>query len=189
MPHVLAPVPRLLPRFQPSSPFRRASEARCRGGFDSDHGAQLEQVEESRPEAGGAWEARIVGAGGQGEAEGAGRMVLVLALGDLHIPHRAPDLPAKFKSMLVPGKIQHIICTGNLCIKVTLTFLAAPTRPGPAGYPGRPPPLFDLYYPLRLLPVSNLIALGRHSSAMDCGIREGSFWLLDVIGSAASVLG
>jgi vacuolar protein sorting-associated protein 29 len=45
-------------------------------------------------------------------------MVLVLALGDLHIPHRAPDLPAKFKSMLVPGKIQHIICTGNLCIKV-----------------------------------------------------------------------
>ena len=46
------------------------------------------------------------------------RMVLVLALGDLHIPHRAPDLPAKFKSMLVPGKIQHTICTGNLCIKV-----------------------------------------------------------------------
>lgn len=45
-------------------------------------------------------------------------MVLVLALGDLHIPHRAPDLPEKFKSMLVPGKIQHIICTGNLCIKV-----------------------------------------------------------------------
>ncbi|KAE9467268.1 hypothetical protein C3L33_00822, partial [Rhododendron williamsianum] len=44
-------------------------------------------------------------------------MVLVLALGDLHIPHRAPDLPPKFKSMLVPGKIQHIICTGNLCIK------------------------------------------------------------------------
>jgi vacuolar protein sorting-associated protein 29 len=54
-------------------------------------------------------------------------MVLVLALGDLHIPHRAPDLPAKFKSMLVPGKIQHIICTGNLCIKVTLP--SAPGRP------------------------------------------------------------
>lgn len=49
-------------------------------------------------------------------------MVLVLALGDLHIPHRAPDLPAKFKSMLVPGKIQHIICTGNLCIKVSSFF-------------------------------------------------------------------
>lgn len=46
--------------------------------------------------------------------------MLVLALGDLHIPHRAPDLPAKFKSMLVPGKIQHVICTGNLCIKVSI---------------------------------------------------------------------
>ncbi|WVZ77059.1 hypothetical protein U9M48_024961 [Paspalum notatum var. saurae] len=51
------------------------------------------------------------------------RMVLVLALGDLHIPHRAPDLPAKFKSMLVPGKIQHIICTGNLCIKEVHDYL------------------------------------------------------------------
>lgn len=46
------------------------------------------------------------------------KMVLVLAIGDLHIPHRASDLPPKFKSMLVPGKIQHIICTGNLSIKV-----------------------------------------------------------------------
>ncbi|WVY90527.1 hypothetical protein V8G54_036041 [Vigna mungo] len=50
-------------------------------------------------------------------------MVLVLALGDLHIPHRAPDLPAKFKSMLVPGKIQHIICTGNLCVKEIHDYL------------------------------------------------------------------
>lgn len=50
-------------------------------------------------------------------------MVLVLALGDLHVPHRAADLPPKFKSMLVPGKIQHIICTGNLCIKVGLFSL------------------------------------------------------------------
>jgi hypothetical protein len=50
------------------------------------------------------------------------KMVLVLALGDLHIPHRAADLPAKFKSMLVPGKIQHILSPGNLCIKV-LCFL------------------------------------------------------------------
>lgn len=50
-------------------------------------------------------------------------MVLVLAIGDLHIPHRAADLPPKFKSMLVPGKIQHIICTGNLSIKVRISFL------------------------------------------------------------------
>ncbi|TYH66171.1 hypothetical protein ES332_D06G104800v1 [Gossypium tomentosum] len=44
-------------------------------------------------------------------------MVLVLALGDLHIPHRAADLPPKFKSMLVPEMIQHVFCIGNLCIK------------------------------------------------------------------------
>ncbi|CAA7031225.1 unnamed protein product [Microthlaspi erraticum] len=50
-------------------------------------------------------------------------MVLVLALGDLHVPHRAADLPPKFKSMLVPGKIQHIICTGNLCIKEIHDYL------------------------------------------------------------------
>ncbi|XP_023638007.1 vacuolar protein sorting-associated protein 29 [Capsella rubella] len=50
-------------------------------------------------------------------------MVLVLALGDLHVPHRAADLPPKFKAMLVPGKIQHIICTGNLCIKEIHDYL------------------------------------------------------------------
>jgi vacuolar protein sorting-associated protein 29 len=48
---------------------------------------------------------------------------LVLALGDLHIPHRAADLPAKFKSMLVPGKIQHILSPGNLCIKEIHDYL------------------------------------------------------------------
>ncbi|TYH45398.1 hypothetical protein ES332_A11G360800v1, partial [Gossypium tomentosum] len=49
--------------------------------------------------------------------------VLVLALGDLHIPHRAADLPPKFKSMLVPGMIQHVFCTGNLCIKEVQDYL------------------------------------------------------------------
>nr|WCZ58431.1 vacuolar protein sorting-associated protein 29 [Paratrimastix eleionoma] len=49
--------------------------------------------------------------------------LLVLVLGDLHIPHRAPDLPAKFKSLLVPGKIQHILCTGNLCTREVYDYL------------------------------------------------------------------
>ncbi|KAH7049473.1 Metallo-dependent phosphatase [Auriculariales sp. MPI-PUGE-AT-0066] len=40
-------------------------------------------------------------------------MVLVLVIGDLHIPDRIHDLPAKFKKLLVPGKIQQIICTGQ----------------------------------------------------------------------------
>ena len=39
---------------------------------------------------------------------------LVLVLGDLHIPHRASKIPAPFKRMLVPNRMQHVICTGNL---------------------------------------------------------------------------
>mmetsp|Transcript_21529 Transcript_21529/g.36934 ORF Transcript_21529/g.36934 Transcript_21529/m.36934 type:complete len:195 (-) Transcript_21529:567-1151(-) len=50
-------------------------------------------------------------------------MVLVLLIGDLHIPHRVADLPPKFKSLLVPGKIQHIISTGNLCTKEVHDYL------------------------------------------------------------------
>ena len=49
--------------------------------------------------------------------------MLVLVIGDFHIPHRAIDLPAKFKSMLLPGKIQQILCTGNLLSKQTLDYL------------------------------------------------------------------
>ena len=45
-------------------------------------------------------------------------MVLVLCIGDLHIPHRATDLPPKFKALVVPGKISHILCPGNLCTEV-----------------------------------------------------------------------
>jgi len=50
-------------------------------------------------------------------------MVLVLLIGDLHIPFRAHDLPPKFRKLLVPGKIQQIICTGNLCDKETFEYL------------------------------------------------------------------
>jgi len=51
------------------------------------------------------------------------RMVLVLVIGDLHIPHRIHDLPLKFKKLLVPGKIQQILCTGNVCDKETYEYL------------------------------------------------------------------
>lgn len=44
-------------------------------------------------------------------------------LGDLHIPHRCSGLPVKFKKLLVPGKIQHILCTGNLCTKESYDYL------------------------------------------------------------------
>lgn len=49
--------------------------------------------------------------------------MLVLVIGDFHIPHRAVDLPAKFKRLLVPGKIQQILCTGNLTSRETLDYL------------------------------------------------------------------
>lgn len=42
---------------------------------------------------------------------------LVLVLGDCHIPHRAASIPEKFKRMLAPNKMQHLLCTGNLCTK------------------------------------------------------------------------
>lgn len=48
---------------------------------------------------------------------------LVLVLGDLHIPHRCNSLPGRFKKLLVPGKIQHILCTGNLCTKESFDYL------------------------------------------------------------------
>ena len=47
----------------------------------------------------------------------------MLVLGDLHVPHRTNSIPAKFKKLLVPGKIQHILCTGNLCTKETYDYL------------------------------------------------------------------
>ena len=53
-------------------------------------------------------------------------MVLVLCIGDLHIPHRSVDLPREFKNLLVPGKVHQTLCTGNLCTKVHtfILFLA-----------------------------------------------------------------
>mmetsp|Transcript_3264 Transcript_3264/g.4581 ORF Transcript_3264/g.4581 Transcript_3264/m.4581 type:complete len:205 (+) Transcript_3264:42-656(+) len=39
---------------------------------------------------------------------------LVLVLGDMHIPHRESAIPEKFRRMLVPNKMQHVLCTGNL---------------------------------------------------------------------------
>uniref|UniRef100_A0A336KBP4 Vacuolar protein sorting-associated protein 29 n=1 Tax=Culicoides sonorensis TaxID=179676 RepID=A0A336KBP4_CULSO len=49
--------------------------------------------------------------------------MLVLVLGDLHIPHRCGNLPVKFKKLLVPGRIHHILVTGNLCTKESHDYL------------------------------------------------------------------
>jgi len=50
-------------------------------------------------------------------------MVLILVIGDLHIPSRSSSIPAKFKKLLVPGKIQQTICTGNITDRETYDFL------------------------------------------------------------------
>lgn len=31
--------------------------------------------------------------------------------------HRVDDLPEQFQALLVPNKMQHVLCTGNLCSK------------------------------------------------------------------------
>ncbi|KAG5365567.1 Vacuolar protein sorting-associated protein 29 [Yarrowia sp. C11] len=51
--------------------------------------------------------------------------MLVLAIGDLHIPDRAIDVPAKFKKLLVAGKISQVLCLGNLTDKQTLDWLGS----------------------------------------------------------------
>jgi vacuolar protein sorting-associated protein 29 len=48
---------------------------------------------------------------------------LVLVLGDLHIPYRVDDLCEKFKALLVPNKMKHILCTGNLCSRQIHDYL------------------------------------------------------------------
>ncbi|KAL3761365.1 hypothetical protein ACHAWU_000499 [Discostella pseudostelligera] len=39
---------------------------------------------------------------------------LVLVVGDHFIPTRSHSIPPQFTRMLLPGKMQHVICTGNL---------------------------------------------------------------------------
>lgn len=47
----------------------------------------------------------------------------MLLIGDFHIPYRSAGLSPKFKKLLVPGKIQQVLCTGNLCTKESLDYL------------------------------------------------------------------
>jgi len=47
---------------------------------------------------------------------------LILVIGDLFIPHRAHDIPAEFKKMFLPGKIEKVFLTGNLCSKEVVDF-------------------------------------------------------------------
>ncbi len=39
---------------------------------------------------------------------------LVLLVGDHHVPMRSRAMPAQFRKMLTPGRVQRVLCTGNL---------------------------------------------------------------------------
>ena len=44
-------------------------------------------------------------------------------MGDFHIPMRAVAIPPEFKEMLVPDKVQQVICTGNVGNRETVDWL------------------------------------------------------------------
>ena len=48
--------------------------------------------------------------------------------GDFHIPFRAYELPAKFRKLLVPNKMQHILCTGEFLLYLSEKYLALGIR-------------------------------------------------------------
>lgn len=49
--------------------------------------------------------------------------MIILVIGDLHIPQRKLALPEQFKELLKPGKVHKIYCTGNLCTPDQLKWL------------------------------------------------------------------
>jgi len=53
---------------------------------------------------------------------------LVLILGDFHTPQRAVDIPDQFKELITPGKVEHVLCTGNLGSKERLEWLQSLSR-------------------------------------------------------------
>ena len=49
--------------------------------------------------------------------------MLVLIIGDMHVPYKSHGLCRVFREHLQPGKIHQILCTGNVCIKAELDYL------------------------------------------------------------------
>lgn len=44
-------------------------------------------------------------------------------IGDFHIPKRSVDIPETFKDLLIPNKVQNVICTGNVGCKETMDWI------------------------------------------------------------------
>jgi len=85
--------------------------------------------------------------------------VLVLCIGDLHIPYRTHDIPAAFRRLLTPGKITQVLSTGNICDRETYEWLAGivggmggvkGVRGGWDENPALPPSLVVSHPPLRI---------------------------------------
>jgi vacuolar protein sorting-associated protein 29 len=55
-------------------------------------------------------------------------MVLVLVIGDLHIPYRIHDLPAKFKKLLVSGVQAATTFSTNVVFQQIVRFLAKSSK-------------------------------------------------------------
>jgi len=55
-------------------------------------------------------------------------MVFILVVGDLHIPHRVGELPEKFKSLWQAGKVDQILCTGNVTHKEVREYFRSITN-------------------------------------------------------------
>lgn len=46
-----------------------------------------------------------------------------MILGDFNIPTEALEIPAPLKKYMVPGTINHVMCTGNIGSQKTLNFV------------------------------------------------------------------
>lgn len=49
--------------------------------------------------------------------------MLILVLGDLHMPHRKVQIPEQFRNIIKPGKVHKIFCLGNLTTIETYNWL------------------------------------------------------------------
>ena len=49
--------------------------------------------------------------------------MIILVIGDFHIPQRSLVLPDQFQEILKPGKVHRILCVGNLTTNDTLKWL------------------------------------------------------------------
>jgi len=48
---------------------------------------------------------------------------LVLVVSDMNVPFKVNDIPAQFKTLLIPNKIQHVLCLGNMGSKESYDWL------------------------------------------------------------------